>query len=255
LRGGKTDVGAKRRLAHARAAGNDQQVGLVKAADLRVEAFEAGRQARQVAPAVQRTLGGLERVASRFREALGLAVRAAFLGDLVQLAFRLLDLLERRNLLAGVDRAFDHVAPDPDQCTEKRQVVDLLCEVLGRDQGRPGPGQARQIPCAADLLHRLVRLEHRAQSDRVRDHVLVGQLQDRIVDPAVELLVEMVRLELEPDVLDETVVEHERAKERGLGFDISGEGRSSGGLRRFSDSYNFCHDLGLRPTGGLPMRT
>ena len=46
LRGGEGDVGAERALAHAGTAGDDDQVGFVKAADLGVEAVESGGEAR-----------------------------------------------------------------------------------------------------------------------------------------------------------------------------------------------------------------
>ena len=60
LRGGESDVGGKRALAHARAPGDDDQVGLVKPADLAVEAVEAGRDSRQMAAAVERAFGHLD---------------------------------------------------------------------------------------------------------------------------------------------------------------------------------------------------
>jgi hypothetical protein len=41
--------------------------------------------------------------------------RRRLLGDLVELGLGALDLLERRDFLAGVERAFDQVAADADQ--------------------------------------------------------------------------------------------------------------------------------------------
>ena len=174
-----------------------------------------------------------------FGERLGLAFDPAFLGNLVKLGLGAFDLLERRDFLAGVERAFDQVAADPDQRAKQRQIVDLLGEVAGADDRRARPGQLGKIGRPADFLHPFVRFEHRPQGHRVGDHVLVGQAKDRIVDPPVQRLGEMVRLELQPDILDQPVVDHQRAKQRRLRLDILGEGRGSGGLRRISDANEF----------------
>ena len=64
----------------------------------------------------------------------------------------------------------------------------------------------------------------------------VGDAQDRIVDAAVERLEEMLRAELELDVLDQPVVDHQRAKQRGLGLDILGK---RGGRGRFGALVEF----------------
>ena len=84
--------------------------------------------------------------------------------------------------------------PTPIERAEQRQIIDLRGEIARADDRGAGTGQLRQIGRAADLLHRFVGFEDRPQSDRVGDHVAVGQLQDRFVDPAVHRLEEMVRL-------------------------------------------------------------
>ena len=73
---------------------------------------------------------------------LGLAGGAAFLGDLVELGLRLLDLLERGDLLAGVERAFDEFAADADQGPEQREVINLRREVACADDRR---ARSRQL--------------------------------------------------------------------------------------------------------------
>ena len=85
LRGGESDVGRQRALAHARPPGDDDQVGAVQAADLGVQAVEPGGDPGQMAAAVERPLGHLDRQLGRFAERLGLALGAALLGDLVEL--------------------------------------------------------------------------------------------------------------------------------------------------------------------------
>ena len=139
-------------------------------------------------------------------------------------------------------RALDHVAPDPDQSTKQGQVVNLRGEIARADHRRAGPGQLGEIGRPADLLHRLVRFEDRLQRDRIGDHILVGHAQDRFVDAAMQRLEEMVRLQAQLDVLDQPVVDHQRAKQRRLRFDILGKVllRCSG-LAAFIDSDDFGH--------------
>ena len=157
-------------------AGDDDQVRLVKPADLGVEAFEPGGEAGQMAAAVERALGHLERFLGRVGEGLGLALGAAFLGDLVKLGLGALDLSEGGNVLTRVERAFDQVAAYADQRPEQRQIVDLLRKVPRPDHGRARSRQLRQICGAANLFYRFVGFEQRPQGYRVGDPVAVGQL-------------------------------------------------------------------------------
>ena len=87
---------------------------------------------RQMAAAVERLLGHLDGQLGRIAEALRLAVGPALFGDLVELGLRPLDLLERRHVLTGVERALHQVAPDTDERPKQGQIVDLLGEVLAR---------------------------------------------------------------------------------------------------------------------------
>ncbi len=81
--------------------------------------FEAGRDPRQMPAAVERALGHLDRQLGRFGERLGLAFGAAFFGDLVELGLGPLDLRQRGDFLARIERAFDEVAADADQRAEQ----------------------------------------------------------------------------------------------------------------------------------------
>ena len=69
-------------------------------------------------------------------KALGLALGAALLRHLVQFGLGALDLSEGGNILTRVERAFDQVATNANQCPEQRQIVDLFCEVPCPDYGR-----------------------------------------------------------------------------------------------------------------------
>ena len=177
-----------------------------------------------MAAAVERLLGHLQRFLGGFGEALRLAFGAAFLGDLVQLGLGALDLSEGGNVLTRIERAFHEIAADADEGAQQREVVDLSGKVAGADDRRARAGQLGEIGRPADFLHPLVGLEQRLQGHRIGDAVAVGQPQDRFVDAAVQRLEEMVRLELELDVLDQPVVDHQRAEQRGFGLDVLREG-------------------------------
>jgi hypothetical protein len=69
----------------------------------------------------------------------------------------------------------------------------------------------------------------------------------------VERLEEMMRLELQLDILDQPIVDHQRAKKRRLRLDILGELGLLG--RRFAaliDSDYFGHGIESIPNGRLP---
>ncbi|MGY4370070.1 hypothetical protein ACVW1A_006135 [Bradyrhizobium sp. LB1.3] len=55
------DVGCKRRLAHAGAAGDDDEVGVLQAAHLGVEVAQARRDAGQLSVALERFRGEIDR--------------------------------------------------------------------------------------------------------------------------------------------------------------------------------------------------
>ena len=118
----------------------------------------------QMAAAVERALGHFDRELGRFGERLGLAFGAAFFGDLVELGLGLLDLRERGDLLAGVERALDEVPAHPNEGAQQSEVVNLLGEIARADDRRARAGQLREIGRSADLLHRLVGVEQRPQA-------------------------------------------------------------------------------------------
>ena len=215
---------AERGLAHAGTAGKDHQVGIMQPADLGVEPVEAGGDAREMPARFERPLGHLHRQRRGLGEALHPARHIALLGDLVQRDLGRLDAILRIDLLAGVERALDHVAADLDQRAQQREIVDLLREVARADQRRAAVGQPGEIGRAAELAHRLVGLEHRPERDRIGDQIAVDHPQYGVVDPPVQRLEEMLGAELELDILDQPIVDHQRAEQRGLGLDILGQG-------------------------------
>ena len=186
-----------------------------------------------MAAAVERALGHFERFLGGFGEGLGLALGAPLLGDLVQLGLGALDLSEGGNVLTRVERAFDQVAAYADQGTEQRQIVDLLGEVPCADHGRARSRQLREICGAANLFYRLRRLRtsgRKVTGLATRFASVIRRIG--FVDAPVQRLEEMIRPKLELDVLDQPVVDHQRAEQRGLGFDVLRECLGSGLLTR-----------------------
>ena len=107
------DVGGERGLAHGRAAGEDDQVGGLQAAHHAVEVVEAGRDAGQLAVALDRRAAAMSMASvQRVGEALEAAVVAAGLGELVEPALGLLDLVARRGVDRRVVGDVDHVLAD-----------------------------------------------------------------------------------------------------------------------------------------------
>src|SRR3546814_6250938 len=104
LGGVEGDVGSKRRLAHAGAPGEDQQVRMMEAAGLGVDAPELGCDAGKATARVQGLFRPLHGHFRGLRKGLDRSLAAAFLGHPVERAFRRPDLSERIDLLPGVER-------------------------------------------------------------------------------------------------------------------------------------------------------
>ena len=143
------DVGGERGLAHAGAAGEDDEVGALQAAHHAVEVGEAGGEPGELAVALIGVRRHLDGGGQRLGEALEAAVVVAGLGELDRAALGLLDLVLRplvdRRIVGGVD----DVLADGDQGAAQREVVDGTAVVGGvDDRGRLG-GE----PCEV-LAHR-----------------------------------------------------------------------------------------------------
>jgi hypothetical protein len=249
LGGVEGDVGGERGLAHARAAGEDDEIAVVEAAGLGVDQLEAGGDAGEAAAGVERLFGHLHGQAGGLGESLDVALAAAFLGDPVERRLGRLDLALGLDLLAGVERPLDHLAADADKRPEQGQIIDLVGEVAGANDRRAAAGQLSQVSRAAQLLHLLVGLEQRAQRHRAGDHVAVEQAQDLLVDAAVQRLVEMVGPEPELDILGQPVVDHQRAEQRRLRLHVLRK-RMRAGAGRIDDGKHLNHDA--TPTPPLP---
>ena len=90
------DVGRERGLAHAGAPGDDHEIGRLQAAHVAVEIGKTGRDARQAAIPLIGLRRHIDGRRQGIREALKAALVAAGLGDRIELALGLLDLIARR---------------------------------------------------------------------------------------------------------------------------------------------------------------
>ena len=95
---------ASARLAHAGAAGEDDQVGGLQAAHHAVEIVEPGGDAGELAVALEGVRRHVDRGGERLGEALEAAVVAPGLGQFVKPALGVLDLVARREIDRRVDR-------------------------------------------------------------------------------------------------------------------------------------------------------
>ena len=209
-----------------------------------------------MAARVERLLGHLHRQPRRLAEGLDAALLAALLGDAVERDLGGLDLRLGIDRLAGIERLLDHLAADSDQLAQQRQIVDLLGEVARPDQRRAGAGELGEIGRPAALAHPLVGIEHWSQRHRARDHVAIHHAQDRLVDAGVERLVEMIGAQLELDVLDQPVVDHQGAEQRRLRLDVAGErGRVAATPHGGHESDGFGHGALVHPSAPAANRT
>ena len=148
------DIGGERGFAHAGTAGEDDEVGRLQPAHHAVEVVEPGGDAGQLAVALEGVRRHVDRGRQRLGEALEAAVVAAGLGQFVEPALGVLDLVARREVDRRVEGDVDHVLADDDQRAADRQVVDGVAVILGIDDGgRLGgePGEILAHGHAADV--------------------------------------------------------------------------------------------------------
>ena len=139
------DVGGERRLAHRRAAGEDDEVGGLQAAHLLVEILEAGGNARKAAVALVGVGRHVDRIGERPAEGLEALAVFARLGDLVEALLGLLDQVARGRIDRRVIGDVDDIAADADELAPLRELVDRAAIFLGvDDRGRRGR-EAREI--------------------------------------------------------------------------------------------------------------
>ena len=187
------DVGGERGLAHRRAAGEDQQVRGVQAAEALVEVDEAGREAGEAAVALVGGVRHLDRVDDRAAEGLEAAVDLALLAELVERLLGLDDLVLRLAVDLAARRLLGDVLADQDQLAADREVVDQLGVVAGGEERDRGAGEADEVGGAAELVEAGVVLEEGLEGDRRRERVAADALGADLEDAGVHRVEEVRR--------------------------------------------------------------
>ena len=95
--------------------------------------------------------------------------------------------------------------------------------VLGVDDGHRGAGQTGEILGPADVGQGIVVLEVMFEGDRIGHLAALHELQDGIVDTAVNGLVELFGEQEAGDDMDFFVVDEEGAEKRLLGLVVMGK--------------------------------
>ena len=233
------DVGGERRLAHRRAAGEDDQVGRLQPAHLVVEADELGGDAGQVAVALVGVAGHVDGVGQRRVEAEEALAVLVGLGEREQARLGLLDLLLGREVDGRIVGDVDHVLADQDQLAAGGEVVDGAAVVAGVDDGGGVGGEPAEVLRHRQAgVDRLGVLEEGPERDRRRLLARGDQLGGRLVDLLVQRIVEVLRLQEARHAVVRLVVDEDGAEQRLLGLDVVGRGAEgqrvgrSGGVRR-----------------------
>ena len=193
----------------------------MQAAERAVHVDETRRDARQLSLAL---VGGgrhVDGVGEGFGKALEAAIVAAGFGQLVETALGFLDLVARRGFDRGVIRDIDQILADADQVPADREVVHRAAIILRVDDGRGLGGKAGEIlrdRHAAEILVAHEGLHGR----RRRDLAGLDQAGCHFVDPPVQVLEEMLRLEEVRDAVIGVVIHQDRAEQSLFRVDIAG---------------------------------
>ena len=120
----------------ARTSREHDQVGRLQPAHARIERVDAGRDARKPALALEGGAGHVERDVDRRTEIGKPAIISPGLGQFVEPALRVLDLLLRRHVDRRVIGDVDHVLADGDELPAAVEVIDRAAVILRVDDGR-----------------------------------------------------------------------------------------------------------------------
>ena len=210
------DVEREARLADRRPGGDDDQVARLEAGRQGVEVGEAGADAGDLAAVgvqvVEPVVGVVEERLERAEPRID-----ALLADGEQLGLgavdRLLDL--GRVLVADAGDA----AGGADQVPQDGLALDDPRVLGGVDGGRRLVAEARQVGASADRLEVLAPLERLGDRDDVDRLAPLEQVEDRRVDAAVGLAVEVLRPEELGDLHDGIAVDEDGAEHGLLGFE------------------------------------
>ena len=159
--------------------------------------------------------GDLQRVG----KALEAAVVAPALGDLVEAALGLLDLLARARIDRRVIGDVDRVLADLDQFAPDRQIIDGAAVIIGVDDRRRLGGEARQILRHGDAAD-IVIAEKSLEGDRRGELAGPDQRAGDLENAAMDFLDEMFAAQEIGNAVEGVIVDQDRAEQRLLGLDI-----------------------------------
>ena len=217
------DVGGERRLAHAGAPREDDEVGGLQSAHVAVEIGEPGRDAGERPLALVGPGGHVDRDLQRVGKPLEAAVVAARLGDLVEAPLGLLDLFARARIDRSVIGDVDHVLADRNEFAPHGEVVDAAPVVVSVDDGGRLGGEPRQILRHGDAAE-IVIAQESLQRDRRRQLAGANHRARDLVDAAMDLLDEMLASEKIRHPVECVVIDENRAEQRLLGLEVMGRG-------------------------------
>ncbi len=198
----------------------DQQIGVVEAAQQVVEVDQPGGQPGQAAVAPERRLGHRDRLGERRPELDEAALGLAALGEVEQVRLGLLDLLGGRAFQVAVERVVDDRLADLDELAAQVAVADLAAVILGVDDRHHRGGEADQIGRPPDFLQRLVLVEHALEGDRGGDLAAVDQPAAGLEDAAVHRIGEVLDPQELRHPLVGAVVHQHGAEQRLLGLQV-----------------------------------
>ena len=213
-------VGGQCRFAHGGTSREDQQIRRMQAAELGVQVPEAGADADQTAVALERRLDHPGGFGDRRAERPEGVFLGAFLGQVVERGFRILDLFGRLIVDAGFVGAVDDLLAERNQFTALRQIEDDLAVVFGVDDRRRRGGQAGEVLRPADLRQALVAGEMVLQGNRVGDLAAFDHQDQRFVDARMQRFGEMLGPEELGDLAGGFIVDEDRAEQFLFRFDV-----------------------------------
>jgi hypothetical protein len=203
---------------------------MVQAARLAIDRVHARRHAREAAACIERLFRQFHSKPRGVRKGFDAARFAALLCHAIERHFRCFDLFLRRGGGAGIHGVGGELSTHADQFAQQRQIVNLPGKIARADQRRTRSCELGEIGGAAELPHGLIRIKHRFERDRVRHHVAVCQQQDGIINAAMNGFKKMFGAQRELDILNQPVVDHERAEQRRFRLHIMGQGLGDVGL-------------------------
>lgn len=214
------------------------------AADLLVHVDQASGKAGQTAVPAVRFRGHRHGAAQGVGEVHEARRHATSLGELIELLFGRLDLVAGVHLGVALLRGRGDVAADADQVAAQGQVVDRRAVVRRVRGGRRAVDQVGQIADAAQFLEGGVAAELFRQQYGLRELALADVVRDRLEQPLVERLVEVLRLQVVAQPFEGGVVVQKSAQQRLFSLDVGRDVRDRnvvGGteVERWNESHGF----------------